>query len=207
MRMDLRKLRHAVVLADEGGFGRAARRLNLSQPALSRSIQALEQSLRLVLFDRTNGGVVPTVGGRQIIAQARTMLQLDARLQREAHLLASGDGGRVAFGVGPMLTPLLGEVLQPHFARAGELQLRVEIEAVQRLAEMLTAEQIDFFVADTRHAEGKSDFAVTPLAQVPAGYYVRAGHPLAGVPHLNAAELAAFPLASPDLGEIGRAHV
>lgn len=198
--MDLRKLRHAVALADEGSFARAARRLNLTQPALSRSIQALEAGLRLALFDRGAGGVRPTADGRRIIAQARTMLQLEVGLQREARLLASGDAGRVVLGVGPMLVPLLGDVLEAPFVAASGLELRVEIEAVQRLAELLSAEVIDFFIADTRHAAQFPAFSVTALASVPAGYYVRAGHPLAGRAGLTLADLAPYPLASPELG-------
>ena len=65
--MDLRKLRHAVFVADWGNFTTAAARLHLSQPALSRSIQTLEDELGLKLFERVAAGVVTTVAGASVI--------------------------------------------------------------------------------------------------------------------------------------------
>jgi len=61
--MDLRKLRHVLALHEEGSFVKAAARVNLTQSALSRSIQTLESSLELTLFDRTREGVVATTAG------------------------------------------------------------------------------------------------------------------------------------------------
>lgn len=198
--MDLRKLRHAVAVSDEGNYARAARRLNLTQPALTRSIQALEASLGLVLFDRGPGGVRPTASGQSIIDRARAMLRLENGILQEARMLNSGQAGRIVLGVGPMLVPLLADVLEPIFVSGRALDLRIEIETVQRLAELLLAESIDFFIADTRHASGITAFRVTPLVKVYAGFYVRAGHPLAKQSGLTSADLANYPLASPDLG-------
>ena len=61
--MDLRRLNHVVALADTLHFARAAEQVHLSQPAFSRSIQALEYDLFLRLFDRDTGDVRPTTSG------------------------------------------------------------------------------------------------------------------------------------------------
>lgn len=198
--MDMRKLKHAVVLAQEGSFARAARRLNLTQPALSRSIQSLESALAMPLFDRGRGGIRITSAGRRIMERAQAMLEMEASFEREAKAISQGSAGRLVMGIGPMLVPLISDVLLATHADGFELNLRVEIEGVQRLAELLAAEKVDFFIADTRHARQFPAFNLTPLVEVPAGYYARAGHPLAGRPGLNLPDLAPYPLASPDLG-------
>src|SRR6185369_13564710 len=148
--MDLRKLRHAVTLAEEGTFARAARRLNLSQPALTRSVQALETSLGLRLFDRTGTGARPTTDGLRVLDHARTLLRQEASLRSEATLLARGESGKVAFGLGPMLTPALGPVLAAILGGGARLDIRVEIEPVHVMEEMLLSEAIDFFIADAQ---------------------------------------------------------
>lgn len=199
--MDLRKLKHACVLAEEGNYARASRRLNLTQPALSRSIQSLEASLALRLFDRRSGGLRPTVDGLRILEHARMLLRLESGLRREAALLVRGESGRVAFGAGPMLAPLLGPVLSEVLAARPLLSVRAEIQPVQVLAELLLEDRIDFFIADVSHAATFEQFAITPLREVSAGYYVRAGHPLALRADVTAQDLSQFPLAAPALAD------
>lgn len=198
--MDLRKLKHAVILAEEGNYARAARRLNLTQPALSRSIQALEAAMGLKLFDRAAVGVRPNAAGREIVARARVLLDMSVALQHDIQAISQGTAGRLALGLGPMLVPLLSRAVEDALGDGFALDLRCEIEPVHKLAELLAAEKIDLFIADTRHARQFKAFAITSLADVAAGYYARADHPLAGRPDLTLADLADFPLASPDLG-------
>lgn len=198
--MDLRKLRHALVLAEEGNFARAARRLNLTQPALTRSIQSLEASLSLPLFDRLASGVRPTVDGDRVLEHARAMLRLEASLRREAELLARGETGRVAFGIGPMLTPILGDVLAEVLGNGARLEVRVEIEPVHSLAELLLDNRIDFFVADIFHARSVAGLEVSELHAIAAGCFVRANHPLMRRAVIKDDDLRAYPLASTALG-------
>jgi DNA-binding transcriptional LysR family regulator len=201
--MDLRKLKHACILAEEGNYARASRRLNLTQPALTRSIQSLETALALRLFDRGGGGVRPTVDGARILDHARTMLRLESSLRSEAALLARGEAGRVAFGVGPMLSPLIGPVLGDVLADRPHLSVHVEIQPVQLLAGLLLDDRIDFFIADITHAATLDELDTSLLRAIPAGYFVRAGHPLADRSDVALDDLDAFPLASPALGDHG----
>lgn len=199
--MDLRKLRHACILAEEGSFARAARRLNLTQPALSRSIQSLEESLALRLFDRLSSGIQLTKDGNRILDHAKAILRLESNLRSEAVQLARGEIGNVAFGVGPMLTPVLGPVLAAVLARCPHLGIRVEIEAIHVLSELLLDDRIDFFIADSSHALTRSELDVTPLHAIPAGFFVRHDHPLATRPNVRLEDLAAYPLSCTALGD------
>jgi DNA-binding transcriptional LysR family regulator len=100
--MDLRRLQHLLALAEERHFGRAAERVHLSQPAFSRSIQAIEAELELRLFDRGIGDVRPTPAGEFVIERARRLL-FDARsLARDVELFRDSQLGDTAFGAGPL---------------------------------------------------------------------------------------------------------
>jgi DNA-binding transcriptional LysR family regulator len=110
--MDLRRLEHLLALAAERHFGRAAEQVHLSQPAFSRSIQAIEAELNLRLFDRETGEVRPTPAGEFVIGRARQLL-FDARnLARDVELFRDSRLGDTSFGAGPiMAATLLPEVL------------------------------------------------------------------------------------------------
>ena len=72
--MDLKRWTHIVAVADRRSFVRAAEEVHLSQPALTRSIQAAEAELGLLLFDRGTQEVVPTPAGEFIVARARQLV-------------------------------------------------------------------------------------------------------------------------------------
>lgn len=179
--MDLRRLSHVLALADELHFARAAERVHLSQPAFSRSIQAIEGDLGIRLFDRDVGDVRPTPAGEFVIARARRLL-FDARcLQRDVDLYRDSQLGDTAFGIGPfpaatLLPPVLTELRRLH----PEVALRVEESNWQQLLERLRAEDIEFFVADVRDLPDDAALDVRPLGKQRGDLYVRAAHPLAG---------------------------
>lgn len=179
--MDIKRLTHLLALADERHFGRAADRVHLSQPALSRSIQALESETNQRLFDRDSGDVRPTPAGAFLIERARRLL-FDARsLERDMALYGDGQLGNLAFGVGPFPAAMLMHQVVPLLRqRHPAIALRVEINNWQILEARLRAEEIEFFVADIRDFSAEADLLIHSLGQVSAGFFVRPEHPLAG---------------------------
>ncbi|MFB7717450.1 LysR family transcriptional regulator [Nocardia sp. NPDC056100] len=103
--LDLRKLRYFVAVAEHLHFGRAAERLYIAQPVLSRQIRALEQELEVPLFERDRRGTVLTAAGEQLLTDARRLL-LDAQaVQRRAVRAARGtDSLTVGFTPGLIVT-------------------------------------------------------------------------------------------------------
>ncbi len=93
--MDLRQLRQFVAVAEELHFGRAAERLNMTQPPLSQSIQLLEKELGLKLFERTKRNVRLTSLGEQWLIHARRVLDEATALPGTARKLARGELGRL----------------------------------------------------------------------------------------------------------------
>ena len=96
--MELRQLRHFVTLTEEMHFGRASARLFISQPALSASIQRLEEDFGVRLFDRDSKGVRITLAGEQMLGCAREMLLHADRTRNYSRALAAGRLGRIEVG-------------------------------------------------------------------------------------------------------------
>lgn len=81
--MELQQLRYFITAAEHQNISRAAKELMISQPALSRSIRALEADLGAVLFERKNSHVVLTEAGRRMLQHAREMLTMEERIRKE----------------------------------------------------------------------------------------------------------------------------
>jgi DNA-binding transcriptional LysR family regulator len=101
--MELRHLRYFVTVAEELHFGRAAERLNMSQPPLSRQIQEMEEELGFALFTREYHKVTLTEAGRTYLAHARLILDQVARAKQEAAGIALGGTGLLRVGHGTHL--------------------------------------------------------------------------------------------------------
>ncbi|HET7867988.1 MAG TPA: LysR family transcriptional regulator [Burkholderiaceae bacterium] len=179
--VDLKRLGHVVALADECHFARAAERVHLSQPAFSRSIQAIEREVGMQLFDRETGEVKLTPAGAFLVERARRLL-FDARnLQRDAELYRDSQLGDTAFGSGPFpAVTILPRALASLRQRYPAVGLRVELTNWQLLYERLLAEDIEFFISDTRDLPPDPRIETASLGRQPGRLYARAGHPLAG---------------------------
>ena len=179
----LKRLSHLIALAEERHFARAAERVHLSQPAFSRSIQAMEQEAGMRLFDRDTGEVKPTPAGQFLIHKARQLL-FDARsLTREMTLYREAKLGDTAFGVGPFIAAtVMCEVLPLLKHRYPGVGLKVEVSNWLWLYERLLSEDIEFFLSDVRDIPSDPRITITGLGVLPGRFYVRAGHPLLGKP-------------------------
>ena len=101
MTLSLRLIQQAVVLGGTGNFARAAERLGITQPTLTRNIAALEADLGMRLFDRGRGGAAPTVFGQTVIERGALLRDADA-LRAELKALAGLDTGQLSIAAGPM---------------------------------------------------------------------------------------------------------
>jgi len=133
---ELSQLRCFVATAEELHFGRAAARLNMTQPPLSRQIQLLEHILGVSLLERTSRLVRLTPAGRVFLIEARRILKLAESATLAARRVAKGDAGRVSIG----FTAVSGYHFLPQILTAAGARLpNIEIE----LHEMVTASQVE----------------------------------------------------------------
>ncbi|OKJ72899.1 LysR family transcriptional regulator [Streptomyces sp. CB02460] len=117
--MELRQLHYLTVIAEEENLGRAARRLFVSQPALSYALKSLEAELGVKLFDRHAGGVSATPAGRDVIAEALLTVRQAERVTAAAERHTRGETGvlRVGFeasGAGELTTRARAEFARLH---------------------------------------------------------------------------------------------
>jgi DNA-binding transcriptional LysR family regulator len=97
--MELRHLRYFIGVGEEQHFGRAASRLNLAQPSLSRQIQDLERELGFLLFDRLPRGVRLSAAGKLFLHDARRILLDVDEAKRRAERIALGKAGTLRIGI------------------------------------------------------------------------------------------------------------
>jgi DNA-binding transcriptional LysR family regulator len=207
-RVELRKLRHAAVLAFEGNFARAAAKLHITPSALSQSIAKLEDDLGLVLFDRHKTGATLSQVGRQFIGRIDKLLS-DARgLARDLALASGADVGDVCFGIRPNAARMvLSELLAQLAVEAPKLQVKVAITLNEVMVEYMLLEGIEFVIADASVAPSNERLTTRRIASVPTGLYVRRDHPLAGRSDVTMAELRQYPTAALNMTDQHQAAV
>ena len=197
---ELRHLRHALGLAESRNFARAAEALHISQPALSRSIQSLEEQLGVRLFDRDQGGVEPTLYGQLLLARARE-LDLAARdLEREIELAKGMAQGELKIGLGPWGASMLaGEVVGAMSVQYPQLRLTLVIGPWQELPGRLISREIDLAVVNISDIPADGELAVQPLGEHPILLVCRGGHPLTQLAQPTVSEVFRYPLAGPEM--------
>ncbi len=193
---DLRRLSHAVLLADAGHFGRAAAAASLSQPAFSRSVQALERRFGCPLFERSRGRVVPTPFGRVVVDRARRLLHEADELEREVALLKGGDVGAVSVAAGTYAADLcVPAALRRLLASHPALSVRVRVRDWRDLAADVESEAADVGLGEISEIAGRDALETELLGRHEILFVCRPGHPLLTRRRPTLHDLVAFPFA------------
>ena len=197
MDISLAKLLQLVVVAKTGSFSRAASELNMSQPALSRSISTMEDRYGFQFFNRVGHGVQLTTAGAQVVEQAGPLLQ-DLRIfEHNLRMFGSGRTGTLAVGLSPLLASQLLAGFACEFVAAAEgARLQVVIQPGEALLEKLRSDAIEFFLFPEGYIDDQEDIGVVAVGSIKPVCVVRAGHPLTGMKSVGLEHVAAFPWAS-----------
>ncbi|MEU4601678.1 LysR substrate-binding domain-containing protein [Kribbella sp. NPDC023972] len=192
MDVDLRKLRYFVAVAEELHFGRAADRLHIAQPVLSRQIRALEDELKVQLFARTKRSTELTSAGRQLLDDARPLLA-SAEAMRRRVVQASRGPQTFTIGFMPGLT------VTPAVRAFGAVHPAVEVELIRTTwidqVEVLRDGRVD--VSLVRLPIPQEGLSIRPLFEEPRVAMLPADHRLAGKPAIDIADLAGEHLLQP----------
>ncbi|MBB3103121.1 LysR family transcriptional regulator [Azomonas macrocytogenes] len=145
--MDFRDLTYFETIAELGHVGKAAEKLNRSQPALTKSIQRLEESLGTRLFQRDGRGIRLTAAGELLLARGRQLSQNVAEIQREIRDFASGAVGNVRLGcAASMAEYLLPQLTAALLQRTPDVTLSLVIGQDDLLKESLCAGRLDMII-------------------------------------------------------------
>ncbi|MCD5974785.1 LysR family transcriptional regulator [Pseudomonas quasicaspiana] len=186
--MELHQLRCFVAAAEELHFGRAATRLHMTQPPLSRQIQLLERSLGIVLLERNNRGVRLTAAGRGFLRDARHILTFSEQAGNSARRLASGEVGRLTLG----FTGVSAYSMVPQLLAKAAVEMP-EVKFV--LKEMVSDAQLDALSANlidiglVRQVRDREMFDAQLVYREPLLVVLPSEHPLTTQPSIALADI------------------
>lgn len=200
--MTLTQLKHFVALAELGSFAQTAKAVFLTQPALTRSIQALEEELGARLFDRMGRRIGLTPFGQEVLQRSRLLVSDADALKRLGAGLDKGLTGKLRVGLGSGPGLLFSGQLMSHMAtHHPHLQLSLSRGNTETLLRALKEQQLDAALVDIRAMRPSSDFEVSHIFEMRGAFMVRRGHPLLGMKSVSLEDLKAFPVASTPLSD------
>ena len=177
--MTLVQLRHFVVLAELGSYVQASAALYLTQPALTRSIQALEAELGGPLFDRIGRRIGLTPFGHEVLSRARRLVADAEALRQTGKGLHAGLIGTLRIGLSSGPGALLSSPLMLHMAQHHpRLHLQISRGNTGVLIDELRDQHLDALVVDARSVRPSADLELSQVFELAAGFLVRPDHPL-----------------------------
>lgn len=191
--MDVKQLRYFIALAEEQHFGRAAERLHITQPPLTRSIQALESSLDTTLFVRTSKGATLTTAGHLLLEKARSILSLTQDAREHVRLAGQGFIGRLDVGVFSsgmfnVIPHLLGEF---HRERP---EVKIRIHSMGKAQQLIALREKRISIGFNRLVPQEPDIAVEWVRHESYIVALYDDHPLVAKSAITLADLENLPL-------------
>jgi DNA-binding transcriptional LysR family regulator len=200
MGLEIRVMRHLLALDQQRNFARAARQLGITQPALSRSIQALEASIGARLFDRGRMGVTPTDAGAMLIDLVRPIVNESDEADRQLRHMLDAKGGQIRVGAGPYPADIsVGRAVGLLSQRRPGIRVDLTVDDWPRTTRSLLNGDVDVAVAEISEIDDDDRLAIEPLPRHRAVMFVRKGHALTQRRSLSLDEVAEFPLVCTEL--------
>jgi LysR family transcriptional regulator, regulator of abg operon len=175
--MRLSQIRDFVAVVESGGIRAAARKLGVSQPAITRSVRGLEAELHARLLQRTPTGVVPTQPGRALFSRARAAQTELRKAEEEVDQLGQRMNS-VAFGVSPTAATMVPEVIARFRQQFPKARIRIAEGLPQLLLPLVRDETLDFAICRRTAATLDSALKFRPLFRHDFVVVARRGHPL-----------------------------
>lgn len=184
--INLKDIDYIAAVASSGGIQKAAKAISLSQPALTKRIRNLEDSLELKLFDRLAKGVRLTQAGEVFLAEGQKLVTHSHDFQNIMKAYQEGRGGLISLGVKPGLeNAFFRRSVVEYIRKYPETNLQISIDATPTLANKIRDGQIDFAMGALGYSDEhgselvlSNDLEFEPLFNIPLEIIVRKGHPV-----------------------------
>jgi DNA-binding transcriptional LysR family regulator len=193
--MELRHLRYFHAVAEELSFSKAARRLHIAQPALSRAVQELEAELGSLLLDRSRRVMRLTPGGEVLLREAGVLFERLDETVRKVRRAAAGAEGELRLGyIGPPTRAFLGGLLKAFHERYPRVNIVLEERTPERVWEMVSKGRLSVGLTRPVLAHEALGLQSLLLCQEPLCAAVPADHRLAERKTIPWGELAEEPI-------------
>jgi len=188
------QLQHALALLEYGNFRKAAHTQNISQPAFSRSIANLEQSLGVRLFHRHPTGVTATVFGKILIKYAQQILTSTHELERKIKIVKGLGIGELSVALGSYPAELSGHrALGRLISLFPELRCKVTVSTWFEVERLVLNRTADLGIAEISTVNNKY-LKVAPLGKHQSILFCRANHPVLDKKHISNKDLNRYPV-------------
>jgi LysR family transcriptional regulator of abg operon len=184
--MRLNQIRDLIAVSEAGSLRAAARRIGVSQPAMSKSLAELEREFQAQLLTRTSRGVALTAAGRAFVARARVVQGELRKVEEDLAALRGGTEGTVAFGVGPALgLPLIPGAMARFRAERPRARVRIREGMRDALLPLVRDETLDFSITEKRADTTEPGIHFRLLFRLELAVAARKGHRLARATSLS----------------------
>jgi LysR family transcriptional regulator, benzoate and cis,cis-muconate-responsive activator of ben and cat genes len=178
--MELRHLRYFVAVAEEENVTRAAARLRVAQPSLSRQVRDLEEMLGLTLFERSSRSLRLTAQGKAFLGEARAVMQRVEEALRLAQAMAGGQQEEIHVGYAPSLTvDLLPRTLRLFQEACPDVQVRLHDLSTQEMIESLRNGELHAALMIRVSAKAMAGVLFEPLRKFAVCVAAHPSHPAA----------------------------
>jgi LysR family transcriptional regulator of abg operon len=184
--MRLNQIRDLLAVVEAGSLRAAARRIGISQPAISKSIAQLEREVQAQLLLRTAQGVMLTAAGRAFVARGRVIHGELRKVQDDLAALRGRADGSVSFGSGPAVTfPLVPDAMARFRTKWPRAHVRIREGMRNALLPLVRDETLDFSISENVAPGGDAGLQFKPLIEPELVIAARRGHPLANAVSLQ----------------------
>ncbi|BDB29629.1 LysR family transcriptional regulator (plasmid) [Cupriavidus sp. P-10] len=175
--MDVRQMRYFLAVAEELNFGRAAERLHMAQPPLTRQIRALEEQIGTRLFERGNRGTELTEAGKRLMQDVPNILALTQLAEEQARLAGAGLLGRLDVGIfGAGILNVIPRLLARFHTARPEVQ--IGLHNMTKSEQIVGLRERRITVAFNRLVPEEEDLIVEPVLREPYLVALYEGHAL-----------------------------
>jgi DNA-binding transcriptional LysR family regulator len=196
----LHRLKSALALAEAGTFRRAAQRLGISQPHLTRIIKSLEGDLGIILFGRGPQGITVTPEGHQVLREAAVLVTAESVFTAKIEALRNKSSETLRIAVGAFISQSwAGTAVTAMKATDPEISISLRELDWWKLADAVQDGEFDLAIGEMSEANSFPEIAKEPFPEREGSIIVRASHPLAGRRLVTLEDIAGFPLAGPRL--------
>ena len=196
----LDRLKAAQALAATLNFHKAAQRLKISQPHLTRIIKSLEQDLGIMLFERGPQGVLVTADGARALKEAAILINAETMFSRNIEALRRSGSETLQIAAGAFIAQAWAGAAVTAMKTAGAA-FSISLRELDwwKLAEAVQSGEVDLAIGELSEANRIPELAKEPFPEREGSIIVRADHQLAGLKQVTLEDVARFPLVGPRL--------